>query len=290
MSPTTRPARTSQPTSRAPQVPRSGEHVADTSCAPPRSLSWTRATATAALPGAESPSAPRGVRPRACGTTCVRDHGLLPLPQACATVPAGSSSRSPAWRPPEPRWRAAGCGSQPTADPPQEGRLASPAPSAGGGKRAGPVLSVARGGGPADITAAAVAALGGMEAFVRPGADVIVKPNICTGYHGAGVRRDHQSRGRRRAGLPVPPRQGRPRAGHGPAVRRPGRRGLPGERHPDGRGAGRRGDADHVAHGLPRVPHPRRPRPRIVADLRGRALVRRPHRRAHRQGPRRPRA
>jgi len=78
---------------------------------------------------------------------------------------------------------AAGCGSQPAADPPQEGRLSSPAPSPGG-KRAQSVLSVARGGGAAEITAAAVAALGGMEAFVQPGADVVVKPNICTGYHG----------------------------------------------------------------------------------------------------------
>ena len=78
---------------------------------------------------------------------------------------------------------AAGCGSQPAADPPQDGRL-SPAPSAPGGKRAKSVLSVARHGDPAELTAAAVAALGGMDAFVRPGADVVVKPNICTGYHG----------------------------------------------------------------------------------------------------------
>jgi uncharacterized protein (DUF362 family) len=78
---------------------------------------------------------------------------------------------------------AAGCGSPPAADPPQEGRLSSPPPSSGG-KRAKPVLSVARGGGAAEIAAAAVAALGGMEAFVQPGADVVVKPNICTGYHG----------------------------------------------------------------------------------------------------------
>jgi uncharacterized protein (DUF362 family) len=78
---------------------------------------------------------------------------------------------------------AAGCGSQPASDPPQEGRLSSPAPSPGG-KRAKSVLSVSRGGDPAEITAAAVAALGGMEVFVRPGADVVVKPNICSGYHG----------------------------------------------------------------------------------------------------------
>jgi uncharacterized protein (DUF362 family) len=78
---------------------------------------------------------------------------------------------------------AAGCGSRPTADPPQEGRLASPAPSPGA-PRPESVLSVARGGGPADVTAAAIAALGGMETFVFRGADVVVKPNICTGYHG----------------------------------------------------------------------------------------------------------
>ncbi len=77
---------------------------------------------------------------------------------------------------------AAGCGSQPTTDPPTEGRLSSPPPT--GAARARPLLAVARGDSPADITAAAVATLGGMEAFVKKGADVVVKPNICTGYHG----------------------------------------------------------------------------------------------------------
>ena len=33
------------------------------------------------------------------------------------------------------------------------------------------------------ITTAAIAALGGMEKFVRQGNDVIIKPNICTDYH-----------------------------------------------------------------------------------------------------------
>jgi uncharacterized protein (DUF362 family) len=78
---------------------------------------------------------------------------------------------------------AAGCGSQPAADPPKEGRLASPAPSPGAPKKKS-VLSVARGGEPGGVTAAAVAALGGMQAFVSRGDDVVVKPNICTGYHG----------------------------------------------------------------------------------------------------------
>jgi uncharacterized protein (DUF362 family) len=76
---------------------------------------------------------------------------------------------------------AAGCGSAPAADPPDTARLAAPGAAGEGGK---PLLAVARGAGPSDITAAALAALGGMEKFVGKGDDVVVKPNICTGYHG----------------------------------------------------------------------------------------------------------
>jgi uncharacterized protein (DUF362 family) len=46
-----------------------------------------------------------------------------------------------------------------------------------------PYLAVARGGDPAALTRAAIAALGGIERFVRSGDDVIVKPNICVDYH-----------------------------------------------------------------------------------------------------------
>jgi uncharacterized protein (DUF362 family) len=46
-----------------------------------------------------------------------------------------------------------------------------------------PDLAVARGGEPADLVRRAVATLGGMERFVHPGDDVIVKPNICVAYH-----------------------------------------------------------------------------------------------------------
>jgi len=47
-------------------------------------------------------------------------------------------------------------------------------------------LAVAHGtaGGPAELARRAIAALGGIERFVTPGADVIVKPNICNAYHG----------------------------------------------------------------------------------------------------------
>lgn len=48
-------------------------------------------------------------------------------------------------------------------------------------------LSVARGDDPAAVTMAALAAIGGIERFVQKGADVIIKPNICT------VGRSYQS-------------------------------------------------------------------------------------------------
>jgi uncharacterized protein (DUF362 family) len=79
---------------------------------------------------------------------------------------------------------AAGCGSRPAAAPPPEGRLSSPPPTPSAARRERPPLAVARGASPAETTAAAIAALGGMDTFVRPGADVVIKPNICTGYHG----------------------------------------------------------------------------------------------------------
>ena len=80
---------------------------------------------------------------------------------------------------------AAGCGgpSGPAVEPPDTARL-SPAAAPAGGRATRSRLSVAHGGDPAAITAAAVAALGGMQKFVRRGDDVIIKPNMCTGYHG----------------------------------------------------------------------------------------------------------
>ncbi|MGQ9522155.1 MAG: DUF362 domain-containing protein, partial [Anaerolineae bacterium] len=46
-----------------------------------------------------------------------------------------------------------------------------------------PHLAVARGGEPEDLVRRAIHALGGMGRFIRPGADVIIKPNICVAYH-----------------------------------------------------------------------------------------------------------
>ena len=64
---------------------------------------------------------------------------------------------------------------------------ASPAPKASG-EPVGPTgdqayLAVAHGSDPAAITKAAIAALGGIERFVKSGMNVIIKPNICVDYH-----------------------------------------------------------------------------------------------------------
>jgi uncharacterized protein (DUF362 family) len=44
-------------------------------------------------------------------------------------------------------------------------------------------LAVAHGNDPAAIVKAALVSLGGMQRFVKPGQDVIIKPNICVDYH-----------------------------------------------------------------------------------------------------------
>lgn len=44
-------------------------------------------------------------------------------------------------------------------------------------------LAVARGDSPTAIVQASVKALGGIERFVKPGNDVVIKPNICSAYH-----------------------------------------------------------------------------------------------------------
>jgi uncharacterized protein (DUF362 family) len=46
-----------------------------------------------------------------------------------------------------------------------------------------PDLVVTRNGAPEDLVRRAIAALGGMERFVPPGANVLIKPNICIAYH-----------------------------------------------------------------------------------------------------------
>jgi uncharacterized protein (DUF362 family) len=67
----------------------------------------------------------------------------------------------------------AACGSEASAPATRR----APAPS---GEHS--YLGVARGSDPSSITRAAIAAIGGIERFVRSGDDVIIKPNICVDY------------------------------------------------------------------------------------------------------------
>ena len=81
-------------------------------------------------------------------------------------------------------------GGAPTASP--SPARATPVPTATVGETVEPTavpatgypdLAVARGGEPEELVRQALAALGGMERFVRPGDNVIIKPNICVAYH-----------------------------------------------------------------------------------------------------------
>jgi len=85
----------------------------------------------------------------------------------------------------------AGCGGAAPQAPPTNRRRSPSGAPAGGSTGPSPrasdersVLAVARGGDPEALTVAALAELGGMKRFVRRGDDVVIKPNICTGYHG----------------------------------------------------------------------------------------------------------
>jgi uncharacterized protein (DUF362 family) len=110
-------------------------------------------------------------RPKPTAAPAAQAHN----PQSAATavptsVPARTALPTPA-------------GSQnptgaPTAEPAQ---APTPAPTAEAA-----YLAVARGAGadPAELTRRAIAAVGGIERFVKPGASVVVKPNICNAYHG----------------------------------------------------------------------------------------------------------
>jgi uncharacterized protein (DUF362 family) len=69
-----------------------------------------------------------------------------------------------------------GCASQATEITPPRQLAAAPT----GGQA---YLAVARGADPAEITRRVIAALGGIERFVKSGHDVIIKPNICVDYH-----------------------------------------------------------------------------------------------------------
>jgi uncharacterized protein (DUF362 family) len=83
------------------------------------------------------------------------------LPGSPSPVPAATSTLPPA-----------------SPVPPTKVQPASPVPSEAA------YLAVARGAGPEQITMRAIAAIGGIERFVKRGYDVVIKPNICNANHG----------------------------------------------------------------------------------------------------------
>ena len=130
-----------------------------------------------------------GVGASACRTS--KPTAVSPAPaepvQAVAATPGAAAAKptlAPALVRPSPSApRAASptqAAVQPTAQPPAAPAGASPTAADTA------YLAVARGSGadPAELTRRAIAALGGIERFVKPGANVILKPNICTAYYG----------------------------------------------------------------------------------------------------------
>ncbi len=102
---------------------------------------------------------------------------LLSTPTATA-LPANTSTQSPT----STNANVAAGTPQPEASSTQPGPTdtSTPEPSP---TSAPPYLAVAHGPDPAAITRAAIETLGGMAAFVSPGYEVVIKPNICTDYH-----------------------------------------------------------------------------------------------------------
>ena len=99
--------------------------------------------------------------------------GCMPRPEETETTRAPAVPTTPPQpdptQPPSTE-QAPGATAQPTQPPPTP--TGEPA-----------YLAAIRGADPAAVTAAAIAALGGIQRFVPSGADVIIKPNICVAYH-----------------------------------------------------------------------------------------------------------
>lgn len=102
---------------------------------------------------------------------------------ATATTEATASATTPATQ--QAAASATSSATTPTTQPALATATSSgTAPAATATTAVLPDLAVARGPDAQVITQSAVAALGGMERFVLPGSDVIIKPNICNAYHG----------------------------------------------------------------------------------------------------------
>ncbi len=95
-------------------------------------------------------------------------------PSAAPTAATGGSTAVPVAQPTE----VPPAGASVSAPVPSPTARSSPTPAAGSA-----YLAVARGESPTAMVRAALEALGGIGRFVKPGYNVIIKPNICTAYY-----------------------------------------------------------------------------------------------------------
>jgi|WetSurMetagenome_2_1015567.scaffolds.fasta_scaffold85839_2 uncharacterized protein (DUF362 family) len=115
-----------------------------------------------------------------CGSRPTPDAAIPPAEPTRTLFPTAAAI------PPTARPNAATPTTVTTGNPTAAPTIEPAPPPAAPATAAAAYLAVARGAGadPAELTRRAIAALGGIEQFVKPGADVIVKPNICNAYHG----------------------------------------------------------------------------------------------------------
>jgi uncharacterized protein (DUF362 family) len=113
--------------------------------------------------------------PSAAPTSLVRPTSTPAAPVQATSAPATQAASAPATAPASTQTQS------PTGtSAPADTATAAPASTT----TEYPYLVVARGGdNPEELVNRALAALGGIEQFVKPGHDVIIKPNICVAYH-----------------------------------------------------------------------------------------------------------
>jgi|GEM_PF-46040 len=138
-----------------------------------RVLALSAAGATWSLAGCSSrpaPATPTASAPQARDLPPTATAAPTRIPTAVPTSTSGATATT---------------AQNPTRPPSPEPTVTS-APTATSAPAAAADLAVAHGANadPVELTRRAIAAIGGIERFVKPGANVIIKPNICNAYHG----------------------------------------------------------------------------------------------------------
>jgi uncharacterized protein (DUF362 family) len=108
--------------------------------------------------------------------------GALALPAGLAGCQADGTATLPPTQAQAASWQTAAASTAPSRTPQPSPEAETSSPSTATSAPA-PHLAVARNGEPQEMVRRAIAALGGIAQFVPQNSTVIIKPNICTGYH-----------------------------------------------------------------------------------------------------------